>query len=52
MGMFFHEEFLPHQQNRMRVLTSDGNLQFLIGKVCTGVELGPARLWVAGASLP
>lgn len=40
MGMFFHKEFFPHQQNGMRVLTSDRNLHLVIGKVCTGVELG------------
>lgn len=43
MGTFFHEDFLPHQQNGTRVLTSDGNLRLLIGKVCTGVELGPCQ---------
>lgn len=43
MGTFFREEFLPHQQNGMRVLTSDGNLHLVIGKVCTGVELDPCQ---------
>lgn len=40
MGTFFHEEFLLHWKTETRVLSPRRNLQLVIGKVCTGVELG------------